>query len=201
MTRRILASGLLSTAWRLSGDGSGAGRPALSDLRRATSTAYYALFHQIIRHGAFDFLQGDDEAEIAEIARWFTHTGVLSAAQMVVDAASTRRLDQIKKEKRAAVMALRSVSPQQVIPTDLLQVAESFISLQEARHRADYDGNYDPVRSVTINHVQDAEVAVHATWRLWRGYFVQNQRRRQEHEAYACFLRLALLSSGGPKGR
>lgn len=61
----------------------------------ATSTAY-ALFHQIVRHRAFDFLPKGSESEIAEIVRWHTHTGTLDAAGLVIDAASTTPLSLLK---------------------------------------------------------------------------------------------------------
>lgn len=200
MTRPIYASGLLKTAKKLAGVDAGRGRPALADLRRATSTAYYALFHQIVRHGSFVFLPGGTEPEVAEVARWFTHTGVLSAATLVTEAASVRGADRIKKPYRTGVLALRSAA-MGAIPGDLVTVADAFRSLQEARHGADYDGNYDPVRAVTINHVQDAEAAVKATWSMWLARGSSNPDRRTVSEAYVCFLRLALLQSGPPKGR
>lgn len=200
MTRRILASGFLRTAANLAGRGAGAGRPALADLRRATSTAYYALFHQISRHGAFDFLPSGTEGDFAEIARWYTHTGVLSASGFVVEGAGPKPLGSINRADRPGVMSLRAATGS-TIPADLLLVADAFRSLQEARHLADYDGNYDPVRAVTINHVQDAEAAVRATWSMWRAGESPRSDRRQLHAGYRCFLRLALLRSGGPKTR
>lgn len=107
MTRPIYGSRLLKTASHLAGAGAGRGRPALSDLRRATSTAYYAVFHQVVRHSAYDFLPNGSEDDIAEIARWYTHTGVLHGAGLVVTAASSKPLRHIGKGDRAAAMALR----------------------------------------------------------------------------------------------
>lgn len=200
MTRPILASGLLKTAFSLAGSGAGAGRPALADLRRATSTAYYALFHQVVRHGAFAFLPNGSEDEIAHIARWFTHTGILDAAGLVLEAEGSRSLEQIRKADRAAVMAIRSSSGGEV-PSQLVLVADAFQSLQEARHRADYDGNYDPVRLVAMNHVQEADAAVRATWQMWSSDGTNRADRRHWWPTYECFLKLALLKSGGPRGR
>lgn len=203
MTRPIYASGLLRTAQTLSGVGAGRGRPALSDLRRSTSTAYYALFHQIIRHGAFDFLPAASESDAAHVSRWYTHTGVLSAAGLVIDAASTRPLGGISNANRTSVMALRAAagSHPAAFPSQLVTVADAFQSLQEARHEADYDGNYDPVRAVTVNHVQDADAAVRGTWSLWNASGSSKPARQQANAAYRTFLRLALVKSGGPKAR
>ncbi|MGH3585698.1 MAG: hypothetical protein ACRDQ0_05200 [Pseudonocardia sp.] len=90
------------------------------------------------------------------------------------------------------------------MPRELAQVADAFRSLQEARHRADYDGNYDPVRAVTLEHVAVAEEAVRSTRSMWTaGWSDWSKRPDQQdfHEVYACFLRLAMLRSGGPRAR
>lgn len=200
MTRPIYGSRLLSTARKLAGVGSGAGRPAVSDLRRATSTAYYAVFHQIVRHSALDFLPSATENEVADLTRWYTHTGLIAASELVNDAAGPRALSGVGKNDRTAVMSIRS-SAGGSVPRQPVVVADALQTLQAARHSADYDGNYDPVRAVTINHVQDAEAALKATWSLWRAGASPKPKRRSSHEAYRVFLRLALLESGGPKGR
>lgn len=199
VTRPIYGWPMLATARKLA-VGSGPGRPALCDLRRATSTAYYALFHQLIRHGVLDFLPDPTEDELAQIARWFTHGGLLSASDLVLQAASDRPVEQLKRQDRTSVMAIRSACKQQV-PVELIQIADAFQTLQSARHSADYDGNYDPVRAVTVNHVDDAEQAIECAKYLWLGFWKENERRLHGHFAYQTFLRLALLKSGGPKAR
>lgn len=191
---------MLASAKKLAGSGAGRGRPALSDLRRATSTAYYALFHQILRHGAFAFLPGGVENEIADVSRWFTHAGIKDACTVVLQADSGKPLPQIKKDSRTSVMALRSAGGGRVSP-QLVTIADSFISLQEARHSADYDGNYDPVRAVTLNHVQDADAALRECWSLWRAATSPRSHRQADAAAYRVFLRLALLHSGAPRAR
>ncbi|MFT4051724.1 MAG: hypothetical protein QM677_05675 [Microbacterium sp.] len=200
MTRPIYGSRLISTAERLAGARAGRGRPALSDLRRATSTAYYALFHQLIRHGAFEFLPEATESDAAEIARWFTHTGVFSAAGLVLDAASGKALAQIGKNDRTAVSAIRSACGGSV-PSGVVTIADAFQSLQAARVDADYDGNYDPVRAVTLNHVQDARQALSESQLLWYGQTSPGAWRSSIDPTYRTLLRLALLKSGGPRGR
>lgn len=198
MTRPIYGSQLITTAERLAGVNAGKGRPALSDLRRATSTAYYALFHQIIRHGAFEFLPEAGEDEAADIARWFTHTGVFGAAGLVLAAASQKT--QFPKQDTVAIMSIRS-SANGTMNDRLVTVADAFQSLQAARESADYDGNYDPVRAVTVNHVQDAQQALRDTRLLWAGRSDKWKRGTGIDPSYRTFLRLALLKSGGPRGR
>lgn len=147
-----------------------------------------------------DFLPDATEDEIADITRWFSHTGVLKASQLVVTAASRKSLTKITKDDRSAVMALRSAcGHDQAFADDLVRVADSFITLQNARHDADYDGNYDPSRSVTLAHLDEAESAVKAASRLWND--TRGSRKKRAHRAYCCFLELAMMKSGGPKGR
>lgn len=198
----IWPAGLLATAERLAGTSSGPGRPALGDLRRATSTAYYALFHQLVRDGSFDFLPGATEEDAAKIARWYSHTGVLAAAGLVVDAASGKNLDQIKKPNITSVTVLRSSAGGEINPR-LVAVAEAFQSLQQARHSADYDGNYDPVRAVTLQHVEDCQTALDACLWLWQSGELRrrDESREAANRSYRVFLRLALLNSGGPRAR
>lgn len=202
MTRPIDGSAFLVTASNLAGIGAGRGRPAPSDLRRATSTAYYAVFHQLVRHSASDFLPSGSEDEIAEIAGWYTHTGVLDAAGLVLGAATGKPLPQVKKADRTGVMAIRSAGGG-TVPTELVTVADAFQTLQAARHSADYDGNYDPVRAVTVNHVQDADAVLRASRSLWGsgGAPRSTKTRKDANAAYRTFLRLALLKSGGPRTR
>lgn len=208
MTRPIRSRGLLKTARRLA-DQDGPGRPPLSDLRRATSTAYYALFHAISQDGARDFfLQSNPDGsviyprdkEVAEVARWYSHTGILKASRAVTTAASSKKLDQIGKQDQPSVNVLRR-SGGRGVPPQLLLVADAFQSLQDARHSADYDGNYDPVRWVTISFIDDAEEAVKATESLWRARSSPKSHARERHNSYLLFLRLALLFSGPPKTR
>lgn len=207
--RPIYGSRLITTAEQLAGVGAGRGRPALSDLRRATSTAYYGLFHQIVRHGAFVFLPGGTEDEIADVARWFTHAGIKDAADLLLRADSSAPLRQIAKRDQTAVMAIRSAvglhrtswSSTDRLPEQLVVVADAFQSLQEARHRADYDGKYDPVRAVTVNHIDDASVALKAAQSLWHAGRSPKHQRKRDHAGYRTFLLLAMLKSGAPKGR
>jgi hypothetical protein len=195
--RPIWASSMIKTAERLAGKGAGAGRPALTDLRRATSTAYYALFHQLTRHGAFFSVPTATEDEVAVLARWFTHTGMVQAASWVVMAASH---SSPPKEAVDAVGLLRTTA-NPVPPPQLLTIAEAFVELQAARHDADYSNAYDPVRYVTLDHVKTADAAVRAAWSLWQAGESADPGRQAAHDSYRRFLQLALLKSGGPRRR
>lgn len=196
MTSPIWASDMLRTAGKLAGRGAGPGRPALCDLRRATSTAYYALFHQLIRHGALAAVPDADETDVANVVRWFTHTGVRKASGWVLLA---DRPGDPPRDARAAVELLRGGSVPQ--PGEVVLVADAFVRLQDARHDADYSNEYDPVRFTTLDHVATAEAAVRATWAMWRAGTSDRDAQVSLHGSYRRFLNLALLASGGPRAR
>lgn len=193
MARPIVASSMLKTAYKLAGQQAGPGRPALSDLRRATSTAYYALFHQLTRHAARAAFPGIGEVEIAQVARWHTHKGVHEASRLVIAAAGS------KPSQRAGIDVLRPGG--QGPPVELQRVAQAFVDLQDARHTADYSHDYDPVRYVTLRHVEMADQALKRTWSMWRASASTKPARLELHHAYRRFLQLASLESGGPKNR
>lgn len=196
MTSPIWASAWLRTADQLAGRGQGRGRPSLSNLRRSTSTAYYALFHQITRHGALASVSTASEAEVAYVARWFTHTGVRQASTWVLKAES-KKIPAKADVHPVELIRSRKAQP----PAQLLSVAEAFIELQNARHDADYSNDYSPVRYTTLDHVDTAEAAVKDAWSMWRAKDSPKPARLELFDSYSRFLQLALLASGGPKAR
>ena len=114
----------------------GPGAPRQSDLKRAISTAYYALFHAIARNGA-DLLVGVDP-ERAETAWRQTY----------------RALDHGSAKNACA--GLRALS----FPPALIRCGEAFVALQEARHQADYDPDYRTNTSEAGFFVTQSEDAI-----------------------------------------
>lgn len=98
-----------------------AGRPRQADLRRAVSTAYYALFHLLTQAGAARVTRTASLRPL--VCRSFEHQAMKSASRMFVDGKLNPVLQSL----------LRTV------PDDLAMVAKALYDLQEARHRADYD--------------------------------------------------------------
>jgi hypothetical protein len=96
--------------------------PDQASLRRAVSTAYYALFHLLIEDASQRW-QGTAEAATG-IQRAFDHGPM----------------------KNASIQFQKSVwldwhGVQQNVPSDLQAVARAFVDLQEERHVADYSNN------------------------------------------------------------
>ncbi|HWU14788.1 MAG TPA: hypothetical protein VN157_12345 [Caulobacter sp.] len=123
------------------------GAPNQTSLRRAVSTAYYALFHHLLQSGA-DALVGKRSRKTARYAliyRSFDHGRMKQICQAV------DRPMLAEREK----IALGSPSIRQ----ELRDVAGIFVQLQQQRHWADYSPTGKISRSDAIDLVNQAEFA------------------------------------------
>lgn len=96
-------------------------------LRRAASTAYYALFHKVLRAGAKRFMGEGKEASpgYALLYRSFNHGRIKAVCESLN--AATLNANLKRQLGRSAVSQ------------DMRDFAYAFVALQEARHSADYD--------------------------------------------------------------
>jgi hypothetical protein len=111
-------------------------RPTQSNLRRAVSTAYYALFHAIAHEGAERFI------------------GRLTPKNRQSWLQCYRALNH--GEAKTRLSQVRNLG----FSRDLVDVADAFRELQEARHRADCDPTYRLKRSDALFHIALAEAAI-----------------------------------------
>ncbi|MGA3189916.1 MAG: hypothetical protein ABSF22_22655 [Bryobacteraceae bacterium] len=88
--------------------------------RRSVSTAYYALFHLLVGEAAQRW-NGSAEAQLG-LERAFKHNN-MKEVSVAVSKGSWKTWS----------------AEQKSVPRELLNVADAFIDLQEARHLADYD--------------------------------------------------------------
>src|SRR5438105_2170909 len=94
--------------------------PKQVDLRRAVSAAYYALFHLLTTEAAQNCKH---PSQRNRFARMFDHGRMKTCSSKV----SSRPLP---------------TDPAEIlIATDLKLVADAFVTLQQARHTADYDNS------------------------------------------------------------
>lgn len=149
-----------------------AGRPRQASLRRAVSTAYYSLFHLLIEDAAGYLVGNSPLAKI--VARSFDHKNLRGAAISIGEASRNPN----------GAQGLRSVL-RQPISLGLAEACDTFVNLQEQRHRADYDLSKPFTRSETKALVIDAYFA-HATWR----------HERTTHNARVFILASAKLLTG-----
>jgi uncharacterized protein (UPF0332 family) len=96
--------------------------PSQASLRRAVSTAYYALFHLLIEQASLRW-QGSSEAKTG-MERGFVH-GFMRNASVQFRNATWQDWH----------------GSQQAVPPALRNVARAFVNLQDDRHTADYNNH------------------------------------------------------------
>jgi hypothetical protein len=145
------------------------GAPRQADLRRAISTAYYALFHAILTQAADDFVKQVHR----QTARY----------ELVYRSVSHKLLRTLCEDvgKRTLPGKYAKYAPAGGFGPDLVAVATAFVDLQEKRHSADYD----PLFRVSTS---DAVLAV-ATSRAALARFRNAPRPRMK-----AFLSLVIFS-------
>ena len=117
--------------------------PSQASLRRAVSTAYYALFHLLIEDAALRW-SGSSEAQTG-MERGFQHGSMKNTSIKF----GKRNWRDWHGNERA-------------IPVVIRNIANAFVDLQEERHTADYD-----------NHEQWTVTEVEATLNTARSAFQQ----------------------------
>lgn len=111
-------------------------RPKQGSLRRAVSTAYYALFHLLISETVLNYRQQDLRGPLS---RAFEHSNMR--------AASNRFIGSIAANNPSAAAA------------SLKLVAHTFVNLQQDRNTADYDNDVVWTKSEALQRVQVEERA------------------------------------------
>ena len=139
---------MLRLARELVPEAVGQGQPRNTNLRRATSTAYYALFHSITGAAAAHALPGASEAERHAYTRNLTHTSIKSVCEWVAGNTPPEHLT-------GTVNRLRQ-------NTTLSDVAATFLALYEAREGSDYDHEADITRPTTLSLIRRSGLAVNA---------------------------------------
>lgn len=124
---------------------SGRGRPAQANLRRAISTAYYAVFcalgDQVVKPYSQDLKPS--------IRRLLSHSAGLAVFGQLTSF-----------DSRAGVARLRWHPGQPICDRDLLDFAKSFSILLDAREAADYNHRSIPTKRDAQNALDIARVAI-----------------------------------------
>lgn len=134
------------------------GRPAQVHLRRAVSTAYYALFHALAQNGA-DLLIGEHRS-----------TRSRQAWRQVYRAL----------EHGTAKNACQNQSIISQFPRPIENFADLFVKMQIKRHDADYDPAKRYTRSGVLRDIVDVATALAA-------FASQPRKDRQAFSAYVLF--------------
>ena len=122
-------------------------RPRQANLRRAISSAYYALFHLLAWEASA--LYAAEPGMAARINRTLNHGDMKRASLMIAN-------DKLPK-------ALQPPGGGYITLPDLKSVANTFVSLQQARHEADYDLS----RSFRRQEALDFVDSVRQTFEVW----------------------------------
>lgn len=130
--------GLLEVARSLLSDEGG--RPRHADLRRAVSTAYYALF----------------TALTGEVARLFPPDLQVPSRRLVKHTSAREVLEPLTRPG-ARIRWIRNAPS---CHEDLRMAAEQFVTLQFVRQQADYDHTYRPSKSDTLDAIDRAEEGI-----------------------------------------
>ncbi len=146
MKRPIRPRWLLRLAHDLVPEQAGQGQPRNTDLRRAISTAYYALFHAITRAAAEHALPGGSESEQNAFTRHVGHTAIKQVCAWINGGNPPQAV--------AATVARLRQNPR------ISDVAATFTALHQAREDADYDHDADITRPTTLGLIQRSETAV-----------------------------------------
>jgi hypothetical protein len=153
---------LLGLAYRLTGRDGGRRRPRTVDLRRAVSTAYYALFHGWTWTVATEFLGASDDHRVADVCRWINHTDILH----LLNAVRLANNGEISRNEAGAGKHIEPLLPRP-IDARLVLVSRAFSSLQQHRHDADYDDRYDVSKELALEQVELTDDALTALWALY----------------------------------
>jgi hypothetical protein len=127
-------------------------RPRQASLRRAVSSAYYALFHLLVAEGARRFAPAQPAVLRLQFRRAFVHSDMRQVCERVIKRPLPTPLD---------ALFVSSLEP------ELIAVARAFVALQEARHAADYDLTRSFDRTYALLMVQVARSAF-ANWQAVR---------------------------------
>jgi uncharacterized protein (UPF0332 family) len=126
-------------------------RPRQASLRRAVSTAYYALFHLLIHEATGNWKRA---AQRPLLARGFEHGRMKAACE----------------KKRSEIRThLRTTAPPAdlMIARHLFAVVDIFIKSQDLRHKADYDDSTAWTRSEVLTQISKVADAFQS-WKVIR---------------------------------
>ena|SRR6266478_1267126 len=141
-------------------------RPRQASLRRAVSTAYYALFHLLITETAKNWKR---PAERFTLARMFDHIP----------------MGKVCNTKRDELNAYFKTHPpaghQRDVSKHLHVITDTFVHMLQYRHTADYDSSVKWSRTDTLDKIKSVEAAFES----WSAI-------RNEHDAQNFLVTLLL---------
>jgi hypothetical protein len=123
-------------------------RPTQGDLRRAISTAYYAIFHRLIEDATTSCASAPGTADL--VARVYSHSDMKNACRSVLKSPIPKPFDAFFPSG---------------LPLAVRATAKLFVVLQEVRHEADYNRG----RTFTKSETRDLIAQIGPTLHDWDG--------------------------------
>ncbi|WP_158806890.1 hypothetical protein [Beijerinckia sp. L45] len=122
--------------------------PSSEAIRRAVSTAYYALFHAMLKEAAERFVGASDSSVAYEVIyRGFEH-GQMS--RVFKDLEKTTLSEANKKRLRRSE-----------VTREIRDFAAVFVSMQQWRYLADYSPRFSILQKEAADLIDEAEAALH----------------------------------------
>ena len=149
MRREIQPPRLLLQASELARPPHGAKQARNTDLRRAVSASYYAVFHSLTASAAAHLLPNGSHENRLRLTRSFDHGAVAEVCGWLVGTSSPRS----SSPARPIIQPL-------LANTRLTNMADAFLMLQEQRHKADYDHLAPFSQTLVLSHISDAKLAI-----------------------------------------
>lgn len=125
-------------------------------LRRAVSTAYYALFH-LLSFEAASLARGP---HTLALKRGFQHGQMLNASRALLPRPGTKP----PNPPGVDVVAVKNIAHAVQVPREVSNVAWCLVTLQGMRHEADYNS----AQPVTVGQANDAIDYVRSAFAYWR---------------------------------
>ncbi|MBK7875170.1 MAG: hypothetical protein IPJ77_05385 [Planctomycetes bacterium] len=127
-------------------------RPLQASVRRSISASYYALFHFLVRESA--------GAHAGQGRRWRAHRDLLGRTFKHGEMAEASKAF-LRGWARLPLGVQRTIPDSRLHP-GVVQVADTFVKLQEARHAADYDTACRFARETAVSHARSVRTAIRA---------------------------------------
>lgn len=140
-------------------------RPKQASLRRAVSSAYYALFHLLVREAALDAAPHSPTGLRELVQRALGHVEMKNVCKGFVsgNVAYTRALALGKPFQTGDIPPSTQRLLSFPLESDLVVVMSAFVELQEARHEADYNTTTTWNRINSVTKIQ----VVHSAFAAW----------------------------------
>jgi len=124
--------------------------PSDAQIRRAVSTAYYAVFHKIVRTAAGRFVGPGHEnsAAFRLVYRGFEHARMKDVCEAI--------------NKREMGSAYQRLLGRRTVSVTMRQFAGIFYELQRERHLADYESAPAVTLSDAVDIIRQAQLAISA---------------------------------------